>query len=639
MRLRGVNIRFWFAEAALLAFAGYTSQKFIRSHFAKVEEPPNYNYYETLATTRGTIYDCTVNSSTLAPYPLVKSTQCWNFYLDPVAMTNGVVKFKREKPRSREAMARTIAQVLDMDYGKVLAYTKDISNRYRFLKCSSDRRAFEILTNPHLVAGVIAKETSERHYFEGSRLSNVLGFVNRNNEGSYGIEQRFNTLLRGIPGAIKGMRSGGRGKREIVEKRIEKTLPVKGADIYLTIDHRIQYEAETALADGVEQYGAENGWCIVMDVATGNVLAMAATPGFDPAHYTLSSTNDYPNKAISFTYEPGSVMKVITAAIAIEKGYAAPNTRYNTDRYEKDCRGEPKYYKLPGDGSHVWEPTMTVEDAIVHSSNIVIGKLGYEMGPRVLHEWMMKFGFGRKTGIELPGEERGLLRVPEKWDMATRSRAAIGQGVSVTALQLVSAYQAIANDGVRMPAKIVDRIMDENGRSLPLGDKRVPVRVLRTESARTVRKMMLGVASPAGTARRAALRGYSVAGKTGTAQKVKGRSYAPGLYRATFCGIVPSGVVKREETDPEPVPPKVVILVTLDFEECRKFHQGGNSAGPVFKRIAQTTMRQLEIEPDRPDELLEYDDSDYERMIEERALKIVESPDPVWDGVPLIFLD
>ena len=225
MRLRGVNIRFWFAEAALLAFAGYTSQKFIRSHFAKVEEPPNYNYYETLATTRGTIYDCTVNSSTLAPYPLVKSTQCWNFYLDPVAMTNGVVKFKREKPRSREAMARTIAQVLDMDYGKVLAYTKDISNRYRFLKCSSDRRAFEILTNPHLVAGVIAKETSERHYFEGSRLSNVIGFVNRNNEGTYGIEQRFNTLLRGSRGRSKACAAAGAASGKSSKRGLKRLFP------------------------------------------------------------------------------------------------------------------------------------------------------------------------------------------------------------------------------------------------------------------------------------------------------------------------------------------------------------------------------------------------------------------------------
>ena len=255
---------------------------------------------------------------------------------------------------------------------------------------------------------------------------------------------------------------------------------------------------------------------------------------------------------------------------------------------------------------------MTIRDALVHSSNIVIGKLAYDFGPRRLYEYLKKFGFGAKTGIELPGEQFGILPNPHKraWDKASQSRAGIGQFVAVTAIQLAGAYQAIANDGVRMRPYVVDRVVRADGseayRSVP-----TPVgRPISAASARATREMMLDVASPRGTARRAAIRGYSVAGKTGTAQKQipGGRGYYPGLYRATFCGIVPAG-------DPE-----LVVLVTLDFEARTRFHQGGNSAGPVFKRVATAALRYLMVPPDRPEELEEADDADaFADMMEERG--------------------
>ena len=255
---------------------------------------------------------------------------------------------------------------------------------------------------------------------------------------------------------------------------------------------------------------------------------------------------------------------------------------------------------------------MTVRDAIVHSSNIVIGKLGYDFGPLRLHDAMKRFGFGEKTGIELPGEQYGILPNPRKrmWDKASQSRAAIGQFVAVTPIQLVSAYQSIANDGIRMKPYLVDRIVESDGTTVyrhspePLG------RTVSAKTARTMREVMLGVASPQGTARRAAIRGYSVAGKTGTAQKALNGHYQEGLYRASFCGIVPAS------------DPHLTILVTLDFDQRTKFHQGGNSAGPVFKRVATAALRYLMIQPDRPDELLEFADEDeYDRIMEERAKK------------------
>jgi cell division protein FtsI (penicillin-binding protein 3) len=295
------------------------------------------------------------------------------------------------------------------------------------------------------------------------------------------------------------------------------------------------------------------------------------------------------NRAIAFNYEPGSVMKVVTAAAAIDAGMVRPSTLYRTNR------DDSRYYRLPGDGGHTWEPLMSVKDAIVKSSNIVIGKLGWDLGPRRLWEYMRDFGFGARTGIELPGEQYGILWNWTKWDKATWSRAGIGQGVSVTAIQLAGAYQAIANDGVRMCPYIVEKIVSHDGALKYQGAPKVAGRVISAATARTMREMMLGVAAPGGTARRAAIKGFSIAGKTGTAQKSQGKSYAPGLYRATFCGIVPASA------------PRIVVLVTLDFDERTRYHQGGNSAGPVFKRIAEAALSYLMVSPDRPQEL-EYED-------------------------------
>ena len=622
--MRGENIRFWIPVVMLVGFSGYTGQKLVRAHFPAEISVPNYDYEKEDVSLRGSVYDSTyIDPINARPYPLVKSTRRWEFRLDPVAMTDTVVRLSRkEQPRSVQAQARTIANVLKKDYKAVLRLCRNTGYRYQFLGYSCDQRVHDILTNPKYVAGVMERETHYRHYYEDMRLAHVL----------CGVEESYNKELRGIPGRIRGKRDG-RGFA-ISEKPVETTPAIRGADVYLTIDHRLQREAEEALASGIEEYGAARGWCVILDSGTGEVLAMASCPSFDPRYPTSVPDDVRRNLAISFTYEPGSVMKVITASAALDLGFTRPTTLYNTDRYEKNAAGEAKYYKLPGDTGHVWEPRMTVRDAIVHSSNIVIGKLGYELGPARLHGYMKRFGFGAATGIELPHEEKGLLRSPERWDMATRSRAAIGQGVAVTAIQLASAYQAIANDGVRIPPRIVKRVLNERGEEVAPPVQARPERVIGETASREIREMMLDVASPNGTARRAALRGYSVAGKTGTAQKVVGHTYAPGIFRATFCGIVPSGVAKRDETDYVHVPPRVVILVTLDFDEKRLYHQGGNSAGPVFRRIAKGALRILEVPPDRPDELLAGDDDEYDRISEERARKVAEE-DPVWDGAPL----
>ena len=599
--MRGENWRFWVPVVLLLAFAGYSTQKLIRAHVDPDVADIDYTFERDLPGCRGTIYDSFGRS-----YPLAKSVPIWEYRMDPVALTNRIVRRKGEEPRTRGQIADTIAEALGIDRIKVRKMALNTAKRYQFVAISSDPVAHEKLCDSTRVAGLRIEDTEVRQYLHGRLLSHVLGSVNAENVGSAGIELRYNRDLTGVPGKIRGMKDA-RG-HEIYDRRIETISPLPGADIYLTVDHNIQYEVESALKWGMEEFGAASGWCVVMNPATGAILALASRPDFDPLAFGRASDAAKVNRVTNFTYEPGSVMKVITVAGAIDMGLVRADTKYPTNRNDE------RYYKLPGDGSHVWEPMMTVGDAVVHSSNIVVGKIGSDMGPKNLWTYMTRFGFGTKTGIELPGEEVGIIRDWKKWDKATWSRAPIGQGVSVTAIQMCSAYQAIANNGLRMKPYIVDKIVDYRGEEVYRHTPTPAGRPIKESTAREMRKIMLGVASPAGTARRAAIRGYSVAGKTGTAQKVIDRHYSDSLFRATFCGIVPASE------------PRLVILVTLDFDTKQKFHQGGNSSGPIFKRIAMSSLRYLMVPPDRPEELEDGDDDDeLDRMVDERAKKLAET--------------
>ena len=603
MAMRGENIRFWLPVLGLTALAALSSCKLVRAHVSPAVDAPNYTFSRQVLARRGSIF-----AAGGKDYPFVRSVPYWEYSLDPVVLTNAVVRPKGEKrPRAPEAIVKTISDALGLEYRRVLAMANVPPRRgYRsqFLALSSDSEVYRTLADSKLVAGVAIKDRQVRQYLHGRRLSHVLGSINAEGVGSAGLEQRFDRDLTGTPGTVQGVRDA-RG-RELYDKRKVSIKPIPGADVYLTIDHNIQFEVEEQLKWGINEFGAGSGWCIVMDSRTGAILAMASIPDFDPLSYGHVSDDVKVNRAVAFNYEPGSVMKVITAAAAIDSGFVGPHSVYRTNR------DDPKYYRLPGDGSHVWNPTMTVKEAIVHSSNIVIGKLSYDFGPMRLFKYMKRFGFGAKTGIELPGEQYGILPDPEKrmWDKASQSRAGIGQFVAVTAIQLCSAYQSIANDGIRMRPHVVDRIMASNGTEMFRSEPQPLGRTISAKTAQTMRDVMLDVASPKGTARRAAIRGYSVAGKTGTAQKQipGGRGYFAGLYRATFCGIVPASS------------PRLVVLVTLDFDKKTLYHQGGNSAGPVFRRVATAALRYLMVTPDRPEELEEFtDDDEYDRIMEERA--------------------
>ena len=596
------KVHFWLPFAVLALGACGLCVRLVMLHLDLIttKPPPNkYTFTRDVLALRGPI--C---GAAGPDYPLACSVKIWEYRLDPKAINLKRKSFvDKTKPFTYSEAAKIIAEQLDLPVGKVLdAYARrGAGSRNTLLATSMDSASNKILAPKAADLGLKIEEKNIRRYPQGKRLSHVLGFVTLDpnaSVGNAGIEMRYETLLKGRPGRVKGTRTAI--GREVRIRRGVDVDPQTGCTVQLTIDHNIQYEVEKALAAGVASNGAQSAWCVVLNAKSGAVLAMAVLPDFEPEHFNKYPTNDLRNCAISINYEPGSVMKCITACAALNERIAGPDTLVNT------AHNDPRYYRLPTDHGHKWDAFMTVRDAIVHSSNIVFGKLGVDLGPKRLHRYMAEFGFGQKTGIQLPGEERGELPPAEKWDKVKWSRAPIGQGVSVTGIQLAAAYGAIANDGELLRPYIVESVTDADGQVIEHHEKEVVGHPCRPEVAREVRKMMLGVAKKGGTARRAAVRGYSVAGKTGTAQiAYPGSGYSGTDYHASFVGIIPASR------------PEVVILVTYRKPAfCRRRgeryeifnHQGGTCAAPTFRQIAQYTMRYLEVEPDIPDEIPEEDD-------------------------------
>ncbi len=606
MAWRSDKFRFWLPVVVLAgAVAGLATRlTILHFGFVKLEKKPTYKFTKYPAAPRGGIY-----SSSGVPFACTKTV--WEYHVDP--------KVANEDPRhpgqpvsasARWTNITNLSTSLDIPLRKVMDAYARRDSRFVYLATSDDDGAHGKVSGIHELS---VNEKQVRVYPQGRQLSQVLGFVSRdptNRVGGAGIELKYERFLKGMSGRVSGVKNA-HGHELRALRQEDKALESKpGCDVYLTVDHNIQYEVEKILAAGLVRHQAERVWAIVLQVRTGAVLAMATLPDFDPGDFPSSTREQRMNRAISESYEPGSVMKTITACAVINERMVSPKTMVNTDR--KDSR----YYRLPGDGSHTWEPFMSVTEALVHSSNIVFGKLGFDLGPQRLWTYMDAFGLGHKTGIELPGEETGILPDWKKWDKVKWSRAPIGQGVAVTAIQLATAYACIGNDGELLKPYIVERIeeRDDDGNSESKNvvyqhQRQVVGHPIRAETARTVRAMMLGVAKKGGTARKAAVPGYTIAGKTGTAQMQEGRGYSENNFHASFIGIVPASR------------PEVVILVTYqkptvcrrrDTSEAKGIpvfnHQGGVCAGPTFSEIATFVLRYLAVEPDVPEEVPEDDE-------------------------------
>ncbi|HVQ37011.1 MAG TPA: penicillin-binding protein, partial [Pyrinomonadaceae bacterium] len=390
--------------------------------------------------------------------------------------------------------------------------------------------------------------------------------------GLGGIEQVYNEKIVGEPGKlfIEKDRRGMAYESSEVPGRAGQT-------IVLTLDQTIQHHAESALAAAVSQSNAKSGTAIVLDPHTGEILALANVPTFDPNNVGSALPATRSNWALESIYEPGSTFKVVAFSAALEKGLAKP-----TDLI--DCQmGSITVAKRVIRDHHPFG-SLTLADALAKSSNVAAIKLGIRVGDQTMHDYITRFGFGSRTGIELPGETVGILRPVSRWQPSSIGSVAIGQEVGVTPLQMAAAFGALANDGVRVAPHVIREIRNSAGatvfRSNPEHRK-----VISKETATALRGMLEGVTLN-GTAKKAQLDGYSAAGKTGTAQKIDPdtKAYSATKHIASFVGFAPVNN------------PAVVIIVVID-EPAGAYH-GGDVAAPVFRAIAEQVLPELDVMPD-----------------------------------------
>jgi len=416
----------------------------------------------------------------------------------------------------------------------------------------------------------------KRFYPNKTLAAQLIGFTDIDDHGLEGIEFNYNDDLSGEAFQYKVLRDAhGRG----FEAENMNGVSSSGKNLVLTVDSTIQYIAEKVLAETVEEFSAESGMAVVMVPETGAILALAHVPLFNPNALERFHRKIWRNRVITDPFEPGSTMKIFSAAAAIESGSSSPNSIFF-------C--ENGAYKM---GRHIIHDThehgwLSLQQIIKYSSNIGAIKFSAITGPEYLSNTLQNFGFGSKTGIDCPGETAGSLPPFRRWTKVDTGTISFGQGVSVSALQLIAATSAIANKGILMRPYVVQAITDHNGRLIKsFGPRRIR-KVISEKTAGALSRIMQSVITEGGTGVNAALDGYSVCGKTGTAQKIdeNGR-YSYEKYVASFVGFAP---VEN---------PKIAVLVVVD--EPKKQHYGSIVAAPAFKAIAQKTLDYMHIAPKR----------------------------------------
>jgi cell division protein FtsI (penicillin-binding protein 3) len=420
--------------------------------------------------------------------------------------------------------------------------------------------------------GIAILREARRAYPQRSLAAHVLGFANIDGVGVRGVEQLEDAWLRGEARAVPVLRDARR--RALASAEIDPRRAA-GGDVALTIDAAVQAEAEQALADGVAAAKARGGLVVAMDPKTGDVIALAEHPPFDPNAFRDTPFERTRARSFLDAVEPGSTMKPIVVAAALEKGAIRANDRI-------DCEGGA--WRVPGKTLRDFHPhgILDVEGVIRVSSNIGAAKIGYEVGPEFHYDVLRKLGFGAPSGLGFPDESAGLLRPWKRWRPVDHATISFGQGISVTPVQLAAAFGAFANDGVWQAPRLVLGRRSPGGALEPV--KLAPGRrAMKPEVARAVLHMMESVVGEEGTGKRAALRGVRVAGKTGTAQKIDPETgfYSQRSYLGWFVGVAPV-----ED-------PKLVIAVMID--EPRGVRVGGVVAAPVFARVAAAQLARYDI--------------------------------------------
>ncbi len=421
------------------------------------------------------------------------------------------------------------------------------------------------------LTGIYFQAEDQRVYPKGDLASHVLGYVNMDEEGIGGLEYKYNSAVRGEPGRLVVM-TDARGHRfDSAEQP-----PTPGANLVTTIDQNIQYILEKELREASERTHAQGIAAIVMDPRNGEILAMASYPTFNPNAYSRYSPDVRINRAVNSVYEPGSTFKVLTVGSALEEKLTTPDEII-------DCLGGSIVVGGHRIADHAKYGLLSVTDIVTHSSNVGAIRIGQRVGEERFYSYVQRLGFGRPTGIDLPGEERGLTKPPSRWSGMSLGSMSMGQEIGVTPLQILRMVSAIANGGVLYRPFVVKRIEDpKNG--VTLNDSKGE-RVLSAETTAQLRPMMEDVVT-GGTARAGKLEGYTAAGKTGTAQKIVDGHYSKTKYWGSFAGFAPA-------TNP-------VLSMIVVVDEAVGLHQGGQVAAPVFKSVIEQSLRYMAVPPDIP---------------------------------------
>jgi cell division protein FtsI (penicillin-binding protein 3) len=472
--------------------------------------------------------------------------------------------------------APRLAEVLAMDVHdvqKVMAQTRYFAWLRRKATPAQSRAALALR-----LPGVGVRKEPGRVYPKGGLAATLLGYTSVDGRGLEGLELGFDNVLRGSGVQVPSIRDSY--GRELLVEGIVDTSAAAGQDLVLSLDKYLTYITETALAEAVRKHHARAGVAVVMDPRTGDVLALANVPTYDPNDPRDANAREARNRAVTDQFEPGSVMKTFTFAAVLDAGRLRPEESF-------DCQ-----MGAMAIGKHVIHDdhrlgVLTAAEVFKHSSNIGTVKIARRISKTALYDTLVRFGFGQRPGVGLPGESAGTLHPARRWGDIEFATHAFGHGLTVTPMQLVAGFAAVASGGVYHRPRLALRVIQPDGHEEPATrEGRAVERIMSEPAARTLLRIMQGVTDKDATGKLAAIDGYPVAGKTGTALKVVGGRYDYQKYVASFVGIVPAN------------DPRLVIAVMVD--EPQPVHFGGQVSAPVFKEIAEAALRYLGVPPSTP---------------------------------------
>ncbi|WP_078948982.1 peptidoglycan D,D-transpeptidase FtsI family protein [Streptomyces mutabilis] len=459
--------------------------------------------------------------------------------------------------------------------------TPQVWSQIKDLKTALTKKSETDKSVVNVLAGVFADPSSKRVYPGGDLAAGILGWVGADGKGGGGLERQLNKTLAGEDGKIRYAQSGG---RQVPTAGSTETPAVPGSDIELTIDRDIQWAAQHAISEQVEKSKADGGYVIVQDTATGEILAMANSPGFDPGDLAHADPDALGNAALQDAFEPGSTAKVMSMAAVLEENVATPGTHITVpnrlkrgDRLFKDDVDHPTWY-------------LTLNGVLAKSSNIgtimATGELGKTQAQanKVLYDYLRKFGLGSYSGLGFPGETKGILAPPDQWSTSQQYTIPFGQGVSINALQAASVYSTIANGGVRVEPTLVRGTKEDDGRFTPAPEPE-KTRVISEKTAETLSRMLESVVDDEeGTGTKARIPGYRVAGKTGTANRVDPATGQYKGYTSSFAGFAPADK------------PRVTVYCAIQ-NATEGSYFGGQICGPIYKQVMEFALKTLQVPP------------------------------------------